>query len=94
MAYDSKHIHGVEIICIGTELLLGDILNSNAQWLAQELALLGLPHYHQTVVGDNKFRLKQAVLESAKRSKVLITTGGLGPTPDDLTTAAIADACS
>ena len=53
---------GVEIICIGSELLLGNILNSNAKWLAEELAFLGLPHYRQTVIGDNFERLKQTSL--------------------------------
>ncbi|WP_008312702.1 competence/damage-inducible protein A [Leptolyngbya sp. PCC 6406] len=74
-----------EIICIGTELLLGDILNSNAQFLAQELAQLGIPHYYQTVVGDNPARIQQAVAIAAERSTLLVFTGGLGPTPDDLT---------
>ena len=83
---------GVEILCVGTELLLGDILNGNARWLAQRLAALGLPHYRQTVVGDNPQRLAVAVREAAMRSRVLITTGGLGPTPDDLTTEALAAA--
>ena len=83
---------GVEILCVGTELLLGDILNGNARWLAQRLAVLGLPHYRQTVVGDNPQRLAAAVREAAMRSRVLITTGGLGPTPDDLTTEALAAA--
>ncbi len=81
---------GVEILCIGTELLLGNILNSNAKWLAEELALLGLPHYLQTVVGDNHDRLKKVILDASKRSRILITTGGLGPTPDDLTIETIA----
>ena len=84
--------HGVEILCIGTELLLGNILNSNARWLAEELAALGLPHYRQTVVGDNVERLKESVLEAVDRSRILITTGGLGPTPDDLTTETLAAA--
>lgn len=83
---------GVELLCVGTELLLGDILNGNARWIAQELASLGLPHYRQTVVGDNTERLINAVHEAAQRSRVLVTTGGLGPTPDDLTTAALAAA--
>ena len=83
---------GVEILCIGTELLLGNILNSNARWLAEELAALGLPHYRQTVVGDNVERLKESVLEAVDRSRILITTGGLGPTPDDLTTETLAAA--
>ncbi|HGY5551275.1 MAG TPA: competence/damage-inducible protein A [Prochlorococcus sp.] len=82
--------HGVEILCVGTELLLGNILNSNARWLAEELAALGLPHYRQTVVGDNVERLKQSVLEAVDRSRILIVTGGLGPTPDDLTTETLA----
>ncbi|MFN9661773.1 MAG: competence/damage-inducible protein A [Cyanobacteriota bacterium] len=81
-----------EILCIGTELLLGDILNGNARWLAQELAALGVPHHRQEVVGDNRDRLLAAVREAARRCRVLITTGGLGPTADDLTTEAIAAA--
>ena len=84
--------NGVEILCVCTELLLGDILNGNARWLAQKLADLGLPHFRQTVVGDNTDRLMAAVREAAGRCRILITTGGLGPTPDDLTTAADADA--
>jgi nicotinamide-nucleotide amidase len=79
-----------EIICVGTELLLGDILNSNAQYLAQELASLGIPHYYQTVVGDNISRLHKILEIACQRSSILIFTGGLGPTPDDLTTEAIA----
>jgi nicotinamide-nucleotide amidase len=74
-----------EIICVGTELLLGDILNSNAQFLAQELAKLGIAHYYQTVVGDNPERIQKAVAIAADRSTLLLFTGGLGPTPDDLT---------
>lgn len=79
-----------EIICVGTELLLGEILNSNAQFLAQELAQLGIPHYFQTVVGDNIPRIHQVIQQAQSRSSILIFTGGLGPTPDDLTTEAIA----
>ncbi|MGI0482434.1 competence/damage-inducible protein A [Geminocystis sp. CENA526] len=79
-----------EIICIGTELLLGDILNSNAQFLAQELANLGIPHYYQSVVGDNLDRVQEVIKIASQRSQILIFTGGLGPTPDDLTTEAIA----
>ncbi|QNI47027.1 nicotinamide-nucleotide amidase [Synechococcus sp. A15-60] len=84
----------MEILCIGTELLLGNILNGNARWLAEELSALGLPHYRQTVIGDNRERLIDQVQDIAGRSRVLITTGGLGPTPDDLTTEAIAAAFS
>ena len=85
---------GVEILCVGTELLLGNILNGNARWLSEELASLGLPHFRQTVVGDNRDRLIALVQEMATRASVLIITGGLGPTPDDLTTEAIAAAFS
>jgi nicotinamide-nucleotide amidase len=81
-----------EILCVGTELLLGNILNGNARWLAAQLATLGVPHHRQMVVGDNRERLIQAVHEAAGRCRLLITTGGLGPTPDDLTTEAIAAA--
>ena len=83
---------GVEILCVGTELLLGNIVNGNARWLAEQLAALGLPHYRQEVVGDNRERLIAAVRAASGRARVLITTGGLGPTPDDLTTEAIAAA--
>jgi nicotinamide-nucleotide amidase len=79
-----------EIICVGTELLLGDILNRNSQYLATELAALGVPHFYQTVVGDNIDRIHQAIAVACQRSSILIFTGGLGPTPDDLTTEAIA----
>lgn len=79
-----------EVICIGTELLLGDILNTNCQYLAQELAALGIPHYYQTVVGDNVERIHQVMEIAMQRSSILIFTGGLGPTPDDLTTETIA----
>jgi nicotinamide-nucleotide amidase len=78
-----------EIICVGTELLLGDILNSNSQYLAKELAALAVPHFYQTVVGDNVDRIHQAIEIACARSSILIFTGGLGPTPDDLTTESI-----
>ncbi|MDA0268331.1 MAG: competence/damage-inducible protein A [Cyanobacteria bacterium] len=80
-----------EIICIGTELLLGDILNTNVQFLAQELARLGIAHYYQTVVGDNPQRIHQVMDIACARSQLLLFTGGLGPTPDDLTIETLAD---
>jgi nicotinamide-nucleotide amidase len=83
---------GAEILCVGTELLLGTIVNGNARWLAERLAALGVPHHRQAVVGDNRERLIAMVREAAGRCRLLITTGGLGPTPDDLTTEAIAAA--
>ncbi|MBU3197642.1 competence/damage-inducible protein A [Clostridium algidicarnis] len=74
-----------EIIAVGTELLLGDILNTNAQFLSKELAILGIEVYHQTVIGDNGERLLEAFDEAFKRCDVVITSGGLGPTKDDIT---------
>ena len=74
-----------EILAVGTELLLGDILNTNAQFLAQELAALGIEVYYQTVVGDNPGRLEDTIFHAFSRADLIITTGGLGPTEDDLT---------
>lgn len=74
-----------ELISIGTELLLGDIVNTNAQFLAKELALLGIDVYHQCVIGDNEERVLKAFKEAFDRCDIIITTGGLGPTQDDLT---------
>ena len=82
---------GVEILSIGTELLLGNILNTNAQWIAEELSSLGLNHFRQSTIGDNSKRIIKLIKEISLRSNLLITTGGLGPTPDDLTTEAIAE---
>lgn len=73
-----------EIISIGTELLLGDIVNTNAQYIARRLKDLGIFVYYQTVVGDNEKRLMDAFEIAFKRSDIVITTGGLGPTQDDL----------
>lgn len=82
--------NSAEILCVGTELLLGEILNSNAQYLALELAKLGIPHHFQTVVGDNIPRIHRALQVASERNAVILCTGGLGPTPDDLTHAALA----
>ena len=85
---------GVEILSIGTELLLGNIINTNAQWISEQLSSLGLNHFRQSTVGDNSNRISELVKEISSRSNLLITTGGLGPTPDDLTTEAIAKSFS
>ena len=74
-----------EIITVGTEILLGDIVNTNSQFLAKELANLGIEVYYQGTVGDNEDRLLESLEESLHRSDMVITTGGLGPTKDDLT---------
>lgn len=75
----------VELISVGTELLLGNIVNTNTQFLAEKCALLGLTMYHQVTVGDNRERLRQVLETALERSDVVILTGGLGPTEDDLT---------
>uniref|UniRef100_A0A7C5V5D2 Putative competence-damage inducible protein n=1 Tax=Caldicellulosiruptor owensensis TaxID=55205 RepID=A0A7C5V5D2_9FIRM len=80
-----------EVISVGTELLLGQILNTNSQYLAQKLAELGIDLYFQTTVGDNMERLKIAIDTAIKRADILIFTGGLGPTSDDITKEAVAD---
>lgn len=74
-----------EIISVGTEILLGDIVNTNTQFLAKELASIGIEVYRQEVVGDNQDRLLGILEEALNRSDMVITTGGLGPTNDDLT---------
>lgn len=74
-----------EIIAVGTELLLGQIVNTNAQFLSQELAMLGVDVYFQTVVGDNPDRIRKAIEIARERADMLVFTGGLGPTQDDLT---------
>lgn len=74
-----------EIISVGTELLLGEILNTDARFLAAELSELGINVFYQTVVGDNRGRLIDAVRTAAERSDIIIVSGGLGPTQDDIT---------
>ena len=74
-----------EILCVGTELLMGQVLNTNAQFLSRRLSALGISQYHQTVVGDNAQRLEEAYRLALSRADVVITSGGLGPTVDDIT---------
>lgn len=80
-----------EIIAVGTELLLGQIVNSNAAFISQELAADGIYVYHHTVVGDNPARLKEVIKIAENRSDILIFTGGLGPTEDDITKQILAE---
>ncbi|HEX2240571.1 MAG TPA: competence/damage-inducible protein A [Actinomycetota bacterium] len=79
-----------EIIAIGTELLLGQIPNTNAQHISNELAAVGIDVYTHSVVGDNEDRIVEALGRALGRADVVILTGGLGPTPDDLTREAVA----
>ncbi|WP_270172525.1 competence/damage-inducible protein A [Paenibacillus sp. SYP-B4298] len=80
-----------EIIAVGTELLLGQIVNTNAQYISQGLADLGIDVYYQTVVGDNHLRLQEAIRIARGRADLILMTGGLGPTQDDLTKDALAE---
>lgn len=75
----------VELICVGTELLLGNIVNTNAAYLAEQCASLGLSCFHQSVVGDNAERLTESLKTALTRADIVILCGGLGPTQDDLT---------
>lgn len=74
-----------ELVAVGTEILLGNIVNTNSAYLAEKCAQLGLSLYYQTVVGDNEQRMKDTIKTALDRSDVVILTGGLGPTEDDLT---------
>lgn len=80
-----------EIIAVGTELLLGQIVNTNARYLSQGLAALGIDVFFQTVVGDNAARIRQAIDTARSRADLLLFTGGLGPTMDDLTKDVLGD---
>lgn len=86
----SHPIHSAEILCVGTELLLGDIINTNAAFLAQRLAELGICVYRHTAVGDHPGRLKEALASAFSEADLVITSGGLGPTYDDLTKETVA----
>lgn len=80
-----------EIICVGTELLMGEVVNTNAAFLGEQLAKLGIDVYHHTVVGDNRARLIDCVKTAFTRSDIIITSGGLGPTPDDITKEVVSE---
>ncbi len=83
-----------EIVSVGTELLMGQVVNTDAQFIATYLAPLGFQVYYHTTVGDNRDRLKEATRRALERSDVVLFTGGLGPTDDDLTKETVADALS
>lgn len=83
-----------EIIAVGTELLLGQITNTNARFLSEQLAKIGIDVYYHTVVGDNRNRLQQVVRQAASRSDLIVLCGGLGPTDDDLTREVVSDVIS
>lgn len=80
-----------EIVAIGSELLLGQIVDTNSTWMAQRLTALGVNLFHKSVVGDNPERMKEVLTRALERADVVITSGGLGPTQDDLTREAVAE---
>jgi nicotinamide-nucleotide amidase len=80
-----------EVLGIGTEILLGQICNSNAQWISQALAEIGVDVLHHSVVGDNRGRIAEAFRLALSRTDIVIATGGLGPTQDDITREGLAD---
>ena len=82
-----------EIICVGTEILLGNIVNTNAAYLSERLASLGISVFFETTVGDNPERLENVIRQGLERSDILILSGGLGPTKDDLTKEIATKAC-
>ena len=81
-----------EIVAVGTELLIGQIANTNARWMSERLAELGIDVLHHQVVGDNEPRIVEAIALATSRADVVIVTGGLGPTQDDVTRPALAEA--
>lgn len=83
-------IKTAEILCVGTELLLGEVINTNTAYIGRQLARLGISLYHTSVVGDNVSRLEEAVKSALSRADLLILSGGLGPTYDDLTKETVA----
>jgi nicotinamide-nucleotide amidase len=80
-----------EIVAIGSELLLGQIVDTNSAWMAERLTALGVNLFYKTVVGDNPGRMKEVITRALERSDVVITSGGLGPTKDDLTREIVAE---
>jgi competence/damage-inducible protein CinA-like protein len=91
-ARTNHYFKSAEILTIGTEILLGDLLDTNAAWISGRLAALGVSIYRHTTVGDNKKRITAALKEAVSRADLVITTGGLGPTSDDLTNACLGEA--
>src|SRR5436305_9140919 len=80
-----------EVVAVGTELLLGQIVDTNSSWIGEHLALIGVDSHFQTKVGDNQARIVLAIREALARSDAVVVCGGLGPTQDDITRDAIAE---
>jgi nicotinamide-nucleotide amidase len=86
------HPMNAEIVAVGTEILLGSLLDTNTAWLSRRLAALGVVVFRHTTVGDNEGHLVAALSEAAARAGLVLSTGGLGPTSDDLTHEALGQA--
>ena len=86
-----KRAFDTEILCVGTEILLGHITNTDARDISELLSKIGINVKYHTVVGDNPERLRQCVEVAKSRADIIITTGGLGPTCDDLTKQVLAE---
>jgi nicotinamide-nucleotide amidase len=84
-----QQLMSAEIVAVGTEILLGGLVDTNTAWLSRRLAALGVAVYRHTTVGDNKGRLVATLSEAAARADLVVCTGGLGPTSDDLTHEAL-----
>src|SRR3546814_8230775 len=80
-----------EVVAVGTELLLGQIVDTNSAWIGEQLALSGIEHLRQTKVGDNRRRIVEVLRDALGRADAVIVCGGLGPTQDDITRDAIAE---
>ena len=87
---ERRYLEKAEILCVGTELLIGDIVNTNAAYLSRRLAAMGIGVYRQAVVGDNPARLAEDVRAALSRADLVVMSGGLGPTYDDLTKETVA----
>lgn len=91
MSNEKKNIERAEILTIGSEILLGELVDTNTAWISTNLARLGVGIYRHTTVGDNKERVVAAMKDAASRADLVITTGGLGPTSDDITNECLAE---
>lgn len=89
MENGQRNLKSAEIVTIGTEMLLGDLVDTNTAWISHQLAGLGVGIYRHTTVGDNSERIVGALKDAASRADLVVTTGGLGPTSDDLTNACL-----
>ncbi|MBA3611126.1 MAG: competence/damage-inducible protein A, partial [Rubrobacter sp.] len=94
MNKDNNIIRSAEIVAVGSEMLLGELVDTNSAWISRRLAALGVSIFRHTTVGDNRYRVVVALEEATSRSDLVLTTGGLGPTSDDLTNECLATAAN